>query len=191
MRKEVVCLFVVILCWMCGWIFCLGSGFYTFNMFDSYACGINLYFCLVAECILIAWWFGIEKLDVLLKKECDENIPLPVKLCVKFFIPIFTTINIILYFVTEFSAATAKSRGWPTGITWLGRMLWVIPILSAFVGFIPKLQINSPTVYELIEEQHGIKFNATKFGDHSVAEGGSAPAPAQGEVEMAEKSNQN
>ena len=66
MRKEVVCIFVVLTCWICGWIFCLGSGFYTFNMFDSYACGINLYFCLVAECILIAWWFGIEKLDVLL-----------------------------------------------------------------------------------------------------------------------------
>lgn len=139
MRKEVLCIIVVTLCWLCGFIFCLGSGFYTFNMFDSYACGINLYFCLVAECILIAWWFGIEKLDVLLQKECNERIPMFVKLCIKFFIPIFTTVNIIMYFISEFSAAKAKSRGWPVGITWLGRMLWVIPIISAFCGFIPKM----------------------------------------------------
>jgi SNF family Na+-dependent transporter len=134
MRKEIVCIFVVTTCFLCGWIFCLGSGYYTFGMFDSYSCGMNLYFCLVAECILIAWVFGIDKLDVLLQKECQEAIPQFVKFCVKFFIPIFTTINIILYFIVEFSADTAKGRNWPTGLTWLGRMMWVIPILTAFIG---------------------------------------------------------
>lgn len=111
-----------------------------------------------------------------------------VKLCVKFFIPIFTTINIILYFIGEFSDATAKKRDWPTGITWLGRMLWIIPIISAFCGNIPKFCPDTKSIYDLIEEQHGIRFNATKFGDHThnwdgqSKEAGEKPA---GEVEMA------
>jgi len=123
-------------------------------MFDSYACGINLYFCLMMECILIAWLFGIEKLDVLLKKCCDENIPKAVIFCTKFFIPLFTAINIVMYFISEFSSETAADRGWPTGLTWLGRLLWIIPILSAFLGFIPHpmTRPDSANVYDLIEE---------------------------------------
>jgi hypothetical protein len=168
MRKEVVCIFMVTLCWLSGFIFCLGSGFYTFNMFDSYACGINLYYCLMMECVLIAWYFGIEKLDVILQKECQEKIPLAVKLCTKYFIPLFTFINIIMYFISEFSAETAKGRNWPTGLTWLGRLLWIIPILLAFSGMIPHpfFRPECANVYDLIEEQHGIRFTASKFGDH-------------------------
>jgi len=103
---------------------------------------------------------------------------------VKFFIPLFTTINIILYFIGEFSEAKAKSRNWPTGLTWLGRLLWIIPILCAFLGFLgEKGQIKCADVYDLVEKQHGIRFNNSKIGDHTFEE-------KAGAVEMAEKTQE-
>lgn len=68
----------------------------------------------------------------------------------KFFIPAFTSINIILYFIGEFSAKKAESRGWPVGLTWLGRMLWIVPIGLAFLGFCWKPKMDN--IYDLIEK---------------------------------------
>lgn len=117
-----------------------------------------------------------------------------VVLCVKFFIPLFTTINIIIYLSNEFTDKKAEGRKWPTGITWLGRMLWFIPIISAFCGLIPKFRPEIPSVYDLIEQQHGIRFNNAKFGDHSHNWDGKTrddAAEGKGETEMAEKANIN
>jgi hypothetical protein len=77
-----------------------------------------------------------------------------------------TSVNIILYFITEFSAAKAKARNWGGPLTWLGRLLWIVPIASAFAGFCFK-NVPMADVYHLIEVQHGIKFNNEKMGDHS------------------------
>lgn len=84
---------------------------------------------------------------------------------VKFFIPLFTMINTILYFIGEFSEKKAKARGWPVGITWLGRMLWIVPISLAFIGTCYKKKMID--IYDLIEKQHGIRFNNERIGDHS------------------------
>lgn len=102
----------------------------------------------------------------------------------KFFIPIFTFINIVLYFIGEFSEKKAKSRGWPTGITWLGRMLWIVPIGLAFIGVCKQYAMDN--IYDLVEKQHGIRFNATKIGDHTY-EVKAAAAVKNDEVEMSAK----
>jgi SNF family Na+-dependent transporter len=135
MRKEVFCVGICFACFVSSLMFVTESGYYVFIMFDGYACGVSLYFCLIMECIVIGWIFGIEKLNIIAQKVTGEKIPMVVMLLVKFFIPIFTSINIILYFIGEFSAKKAASRGWPTGLTWLGRMLWIVPIGLAFIGF--------------------------------------------------------
>jgi hypothetical protein len=80
-----------------------------------------------------------------------------------------TTLNIILYFIGEFSEATAVKRDWGGPITWLGRLLWIVPIASAFVGFC-KPEVGHANVYDLIEKQHGIRFSNAKIGDHSFEE---------------------
>ena len=64
MRKEVFCVLVVFICFISSLMFVTDAGYYVFNMFDGYACGVSLYFCLIMECIVIAWIFGIEKLYV-------------------------------------------------------------------------------------------------------------------------------
>jgi len=84
---------------------------------------------------------------------------------VKFIIPSLTIINVIFYFIGEFSDKTAKSRGWGPGITWLGRLLWIIPIGLAFIGTC--VNVKMADIYVLVEKQHGIKFNNTRMGDHT------------------------
>lgn len=103
MRKEVVCIILCVVCFICSLMFVTDAGYYVFGMFDAYACGVSLFFCLIMECIVIGWVFGIEKLAIICKRTTDEDIPKVVIYLLKFFIPLFTFINIILYFITEFS----------------------------------------------------------------------------------------
>lgn len=135
MRKEFICIIVCLTCFVSSLMFVTDAGYYVFGMFDAYACSIALYFCLIMECIVIGWVFGIEKLSIIANRTTGESIPVFTMLLVKFFIPVFTFINMILFFIGEFSEETAINRNWPTGLTWLGRMLWIVPILCAFVGF--------------------------------------------------------
>jgi len=95
-----------------------------------------------------------------------------VMLLVKFFIPLLTFINIILYFIGEFSAAKQVKRNWGPAITWLGRLLWIVPIGLAFIGTCWKPPMAD--IYDLIEKQHGIRFNNERMGDHSFEEKASA-----------------
>jgi len=134
MRKEVFCVIICFSCFISSLMFVTDAGYYVFNMFDAYACGVSLYFCLIMECIVIGWIFGIEKLSIIAYRTTGEKIPKVVMMLVKFFIPLFTFINVILYFATEFTDKKAKARNWSTGITWLGRMLWIVPICLAFIG---------------------------------------------------------
>jgi hypothetical protein len=159
-------------------MFVTDAGYYVFNMFDGYACGVSLYFCLIMECIVIGWIFGIEKLSIIADRTTGERIPMVTMILVKFFIPAFTFVNIVMYFMGEFSAKKAEGRGWSVGITWLGRLLWIVPISLAFIGAC--YQIPMANIYDLVEAQHGIRFNNSKIGDHTFEEKGGA-------VEMREK----
>lgn len=75
-------------------------------------------------------------------------------------------------------------RNWGAGLTWLGRMLWIVPIGLAFIGLCwrPK---DLDDVYDLVEKQHDIKFNHTRIGDHSFEI--KAAAVKNEEVEMAQQ----
>jgi len=95
-----------------------------------------------------------------------------------------TTLNIILYFIGEFSAAKAVKRDWGGPLTWLGRLLWIVPISCAFAGFCFK-NVKMANVYDLIEVQHGIRFANTKMGDHSFTVTADAAA-----VENSEKADE-
>jgi len=65
MRKEFFCIIVCFTCFISSLMFVTDAGYYVFNLFDAYSCGVSLYFCLVMECIVIGWIFGIEKLSII------------------------------------------------------------------------------------------------------------------------------
>jgi len=185
MRKEYVCVILCVICFISSLMFVTDSGYYVFNMFDAYACGISLYYCLIMECVVIGWVFGIEKLSIIAKRTTNEEIPKIVMMLVKFFIPAFIGIQVIFYFINEFSASKAKARNWPTGITWLGRLLWIVPIGCGFIGFCKPVKMDN--VYDLVETQHGIRFNNSSIGDHSFEEKASAVEMKEQNAEANEK----
>lgn len=179
MRKEYFCIIVCIIHFISSLMFVTGSGYYVFNLFDSYSCGVSLYFTLFMECLVIGWIFGIEKLSIIAERTTGEKIPKIVMIIVKFIIPTLTIIVIIIYFIGEFSEATFVKRNWGHTITWLGRLLWIVPISLGFIG-ICKPNVGMANIYDLVEKQHGIKFSNLKIGDHEFVETKSA-------VEMVDK----
>lgn len=65
MRKEFFCVIVCMTMFICSLMFVTDAGYYVFNMFDAYSCGVSLYFCLIMESVVIGWIFGIEKLSII------------------------------------------------------------------------------------------------------------------------------
>ena len=175
MRREYYCAILTVFCFICSLTFTNSAGFYTFGLFDTFACGVSLLFCLLMELIFFGWVFGIDKLSILLEERTGEVIPIFVRWVIKVFIPLFTTLMIILNLVSEFSAAKAKARNWEWWVTTLGRLLFIIPIgIGLFAGFIRKYS-GTKSIYILIEEQYGIKFNHAGLNDHTYTKSGGAP----------------
>ena len=72
MSQEALCAIFTLFSWLCSLIFCLESGFYTFELFNTYAAGIALLTCLLAELILIPWVFGMDNLNAVMKERTGE-----------------------------------------------------------------------------------------------------------------------
>jgi len=190
MRREYYCAILTCFCFVCSLTFTNRAGFYTFGMFDELSCGVSLLFCLLMELILVGWMFGIDKLDILLQKRTGENIPQIVKYICMGFIPIFTSIMIILNLIGEFSAAKATARDWPWWITTLGRSLFVVPIcLGLFLGSCKNYGARKD-IYDLIEKQYGIRFNNANYMDKTYVE---VEAKGEGEshIELAAAAKEN
>jgi len=143
------------------------------------------------ELIFIGWMFGIDKLDILLERRTGENIPKVVKYICMYFIPVFTFLMMILNLSNEFSEEKAKARNWNWIITFLGRMLFVIPILiGLFLGSIKRYPATI-SVYTLIEEQYGIEFNCKGYFDHTFTEKKSLKNDQPTQVELAAPTETN
>ena len=70
--QEVYCAIFTFISWLCSLIFCLESGYWTFDLFNSYAAGIALLTCLIVELALIPWVFGMDKLNIIMKDRTGE-----------------------------------------------------------------------------------------------------------------------
>jgi SNF family Na+-dependent transporter len=98
---------------MCSLIFVLESGLHTFALFDTYACSISLFTCILFELALIPWVFGMDKLNILLKERTGETIPKFVIIFVKFIIPLYITAIYILAWINEFKKDGDEERDIP------------------------------------------------------------------------------
>lgn len=68
LRIEVYVLIACIVYFSLGLIFTMNSGFWLFKLFNSYAAGLTILYTMIAEIILVAWVFGLDRLDSLLQK---------------------------------------------------------------------------------------------------------------------------
>ena len=137
-RKEISCLIILVFSFIWSLMFVNEGGLYTFDLFDQYAGGIQLFFCVLCELAFIPWIFGIDKLSILMKERTGEEIPKFVKFFIKYIIPIFIFFLFIMSWINEFSADTTAGRvknGWTSGITWLGRLITFVPLIGMIIGF--------------------------------------------------------
>jgi hypothetical protein len=49
-------------------------------------------------------------------------------------------------------------------------MLYIIPLLAIPLGAV--FVIDTPSIYDLVDEQYGIRFNNKKWDDHSYVKDG-------------------
>lgn len=67
-RREIYVLIMTIFYFGCGIIFVLDSGFWIFELFNTYAAGIILIFILTLQIISFGWIFGLERLEFIMMK---------------------------------------------------------------------------------------------------------------------------
>ena len=148
MRKELFAVIVCTFCFCWSLLFCSDSGFYWFDLFDTYSINLGLFIAILAEVKFIAYDFGIERLGVLMHHYTKEKPQLWMEKLIKFFIPIFTLLLIVLLLIDEFGKDTRmretydqadvdagnKKIDWPYGYLWIGRGMIIFEVCWALVG---------------------------------------------------------
>jgi len=86
-----------------------------------------------------------------MKIRTGETMPKFVIYFIKFFIPLFIFVIFIITWISEFSENEGrKKNGWTVGITWAGRLIWIVPLLLIVGGYFKR--IESEDIYTLIEK---------------------------------------
>ena len=154
MSYEVYVAVFTFFSFICSLIFVLENGLYTFALFDTYSCSISLLTCLLLELYLIPWVFGIERLAALLKQRTGEVMPKFVKIFIKYIIPLYIIAVYILSWVKEFmkDAKSDEDNGYPYLYIWLGRLLFIIPMLFIVAGNFKR--IDTPNIDDLVKKQY-------------------------------------
>mmetsp|Transcript_13820 Transcript_13820/g.21560 ORF Transcript_13820/g.21560 Transcript_13820/m.21560 type:complete len:275 (+) Transcript_13820:389-1213(+) len=84
LRKEIVVMITLSVCFLMSIIYTTKAGFWWFNLFRSYAAGDSLLFVALVECSSIIYSLGIEKLEALMKEKTGEVFPSFYKFSLKY-----------------------------------------------------------------------------------------------------------
>ena len=144
---------------------------YSFVLFDDYAGHIQLWGAIILQLILIPWIVGTDNLAILINKRTGENFPVLIQWVVKVFCPFIVFVVFILTWIYEFSPSTADDRassaGWTAGITWAGRLMWILAlVIMGVCACFPMKDV--PHWTELVKEQYkdeGIQVQDGKIVD--------------------------
>lgn len=111
----------------------------------------------MCELVFIGFLFGLDKLEILMTLRTGEKMPKFVKFFFKVFIPVFIFIIYVIGWIDEFQYKESRDKNsWNDGILWAARLLFIVPMLLIPVGMWK--QYPCEDIYELIEEQYGIRF---------------------------------
>jgi SNF family Na+-dependent transporter len=135
LRKEVFVLIITLLYFSLGLIFVTNNGYWNFTLFNNYAAGLSLVYVLVVETSMIAYYFGLDKLEVLIYKRTGERLPTFFKICIKY-------VSIPLIGLTFFIGLYNEFFEGGEDVRWtqvVARSLIFIPIAASFLGFFIKI----------------------------------------------------
>ncbi|XP_005450091.1 sodium- and chloride-dependent GABA transporter 2 isoform X1 [Oreochromis niloticus] len=127
-RRELLLLFVCIVCFLVGLVMVTPGGLYVFQIYDHFSCsGASLLLLSIFQSLAIGWVYGAERFSANIR-DMTGNSPLPFfNLCWKYLTPIVCTATFIFSLVRWSPLSLGKGLVAPVWATTLG---WILTLSS-------------------------------------------------------------
>ncbi|CAK6962513.1 sodium- and chloride-dependent GABA transporter 2-like [Scomber scombrus] len=144
-RRELLLLFVCVICFLIGLVMVTPGGLYVFQIYDHFSCsGASLLLLSIFQSLAIGWVYGAERFSDNIKDMTGYS-PLPVfKLCWKYLTPTVCTGTFLFSLVCWTPLKLGKdlvAPGWATVLGWLLTLssvsllpIWAIYALATTPG---------------------------------------------------------
>ncbi|XP_061571610.1 sodium- and chloride-dependent GABA transporter 2-like [Cololabis saira] len=127
-RRELLLLFVCIVCFLVGLVMITPGGLYVFQIYDHFSCsGASLLLLSIFQSVAIGWVYGADRFSSNIK-DMTGHTPLPFfKLCWRYLTPALCTATFIFSLVRWSPLSLGKGLVAPTWATTLG---WILTLSS-------------------------------------------------------------
>jgi len=106
-RKEILCLILCVTLCLLGLPCCCRNGLYVFSLWDQFSVSLPLLFIGVIECVVIGWFYGIEKFSNDIEYMTGSQPNIYWKICWKWVSPVLITVVLLASIIKQcFSPAT-------------------------------------------------------------------------------------
>ncbi|XP_047195084.1 sodium- and chloride-dependent GABA transporter 2 isoform X2 [Hippoglossus stenolepis] len=127
-RRELLLLFVCVVCFLMGLVMVTPGGLYVFQVYDHFSCsGASLLLLSICQSVAIGWVYGADRFSANIK-DMTGYTPLPVfKLCWKYLTPAVCTATFVFSLVCWAPLTLGKGLVAPLWATTLG---WILTLSS-------------------------------------------------------------
>ncbi|TDG96200.1 hypothetical protein EPR50_G00237470 [Perca flavescens] len=148
-RRELLLLFVCIVCFLLGLVMVTPGGLYVFQIYDHFSCsGASLLLLSIFQSLAIGWVYGAERFSANIRDMTGYS-PLPVfKLCWKYLTPAVCSATFVFSLVSWSPLKLGKglvAPAWATALGWLLTLssvsllpIWAIYALATTPGTLPQ-----------------------------------------------------
>ncbi|XP_061547669.1 sodium- and chloride-dependent GABA transporter 2-like isoform X1 [Phycodurus eques] len=158
-RRELLLLFICVVCFLIGLIMVTPGGLYVFQVYDHFSCsGASLLLLSIFQSIAIGWIYGAERFCSNIKDMTGHNPLLLFKLCWKYLTPAVCTATFLFSLVCWSPLHLGKglvAPGWARALGWLLTLssvsllpIWAIYALAITPGTLTQrfCYLCNPTV---------------------------------------------
>uniref|UniRef100_A0A8C4EGQ2 Transporter n=1 Tax=Dicentrarchus labrax TaxID=13489 RepID=A0A8C4EGQ2_DICLA len=152
-RRELLLLFVCVVCFLVGLVMVTPGGLYVFQIYDHFSCsGASLLLLSIFQSLAIGWVYGAERFSANIRDMTGYS-PLPVfKLCWKYLTPAVCTATFMFSLVHWTPLSLGKglvAPAWATTLGWLLTLssvsllpIWAIYALVTTPGTLPQVVLD-------------------------------------------------
>lgn len=151
LRREVSVAIFLTVSFLFSLILQRQNGYFIFTVFNNFAPVLPLLWVLIWETISVGWVFGLDNLDILLRKRTGETFPRWTMFFIRYLTPFFGSLVFLI------AASKQLAKDWTGAPGWapvLAIILMFFPLIFTFLGFCTR--IKSPTFNDLVLDQYGM-----------------------------------